>query len=92
MAVGVGRKPAPRPVRNGSSLQRTPHFGFIPSIIFAIFSMSNETRPRSSFAPVLATNVIPEAMQLVLVDGVDPAEAVAEAQARIVAIRDRLEG
>jgi hypothetical protein len=38
---------------------------------------------------VLATNLIPEAMQEVLVDGVDPAEAVAKAHAKIAAVTER---
>jgi multiple sugar transport system substrate-binding protein len=53
--------------------------------------ISFEAAPSAASGEVLATHVIPEALQTVLVDGVDPAEAVAQAHARIAAIYDRFE-
>ena len=51
--------------------------------------ISYAAAPSAASGEVLATHVIPEAMQEVLVDGVDPAEAVAKAQAKIAAITER---
>ena len=45
--------------------------------------------PSAASGEVLATNLIPEALQEVLVDGVDPAEAVGKAHAKIAAITER---
>jgi multiple sugar transport system substrate-binding protein len=45
--------------------------------------------PSAASGEVLATHVIPEALQEVLVDGVDPAEAVGHAHAKIAAIFER---
>ena len=45
--------------------------------------------PSAASGEVLATNLIPETLQTVLVDGVDPAEAVAAAHAKIAAISER---
>jgi ABC-type glycerol-3-phosphate transport system substrate-binding protein len=46
--------------------------------------------PTAASGEVLAIHVIPEALQLVLVEGIDPAEAVAEAHQKIAAIYERL--
>ena len=51
--------------------------------------ISYEAPPSAASGEVLATHVIPEALQTVLVDGVDPAEAVAAAHAKIAAISER---
>ena len=52
--------------------------------------ISYEAPPSAAAGEVLATHVIPEALQTVLVDGVDPAEAVAErARQKIAAISER---
>jgi multiple sugar transport system substrate-binding protein len=51
--------------------------------------ISFEAPPSAASGEVLATNVIPEALQTVLIDGVDPAEAVAAAHAKIAAISER---
>jgi multiple sugar transport system substrate-binding protein len=45
--------------------------------------------PSAASGEVLATHVIPEALQTVLIGGVDPAEAVAQAHRQIAAIADR---
>ena len=52
--------------------------------------ISYEAPPSAASGEVLATHVIPEALHTVLVDGVDPAEAVAKAHRRIAAISERL--
>jgi multiple sugar transport system substrate-binding protein len=46
--------------------------------------------PTAASGEILATNVIPEALQLVLVEGLDPAEAVGEAHQKIAAVYERL--
>ncbi len=51
--------------------------------------ISYEAPPSAAAGEVLATNLIPEALQTVLIDGVDPAEAVAAAHAKIAAISER---
>jgi multiple sugar transport system substrate-binding protein len=51
--------------------------------------ISYEAPPSAAAGEVLATHVIPEALQTVLVDGVDPAEAVASAHQKIAAISER---
>jgi ABC-type glycerol-3-phosphate transport system substrate-binding protein len=51
--------------------------------------ISYEAPPSAASGEVLATNLIPEALQTVLIDGVDPAEAVATAHAKIAAISER---
>jgi ABC-type glycerol-3-phosphate transport system substrate-binding protein len=51
--------------------------------------ISFEAPPSAAAGEVLATNVIPEALQTVLIDGVDPADAVAAAHAKIAAISER---
>jgi multiple sugar transport system substrate-binding protein len=45
--------------------------------------------PSAASGEVLATHVIPEALQTVLIDGVDPADAVARAHQKIAAIATR---
>ena len=67
-----------------------PEFSQFIEIADSGVPVSYEAPPTPTAGEVLATNVIPEAMQLVLVDGVDPAEAVAEGQQKIVAIHERL--
>jgi multiple sugar transport system substrate-binding protein len=67
-----------------------PEFSQFIEIADSGVPVSYEAPPTPTAGEVLATNVIPEAMQLVLVDGVDPAEAVAEVQQKIVAIHERL--
>ena len=68
-----------------------PEFSQFIEIAKTGVPVSYEAPPTATAGEVLATNVIPEAMQLVLVDGVDPAEAVAEVHQKIVAIHERLE-
>jgi multiple sugar transport system substrate-binding protein len=51
--------------------------------------ISYEASPSAASGEVLATHVIPEALQEVLLDGVDPAEAVARAHQKIAAISER---
>ncbi|MGI9499094.1 MAG: ABC transporter substrate-binding protein [Geminicoccaceae bacterium] len=46
--------------------------------------------PTAASGEILAIHVIPEALQLVLVEGIDPAEAVGEAHQKIAAIYERL--
>ena len=48
-----------------------------------------EAPPSAASGEVLATHVIPDAPQTVLIDGVDPADAVAAADAKIAAISER---
>ena len=67
-----------------------PEFGQFIEIAQTGVPVSYEAPPTATAGEVLATNVIPEAMQLVLVDDVDPAEAVAEVHQKIVAIHERL--
>ena len=69
-----------------------PEFSQFIEIANSGVPVSYEAPPTAAAGEVLAIHVIPEAMQLVLVDGVDPAEAVAEAHEKIVAIHERLEG
>jgi multiple sugar transport system substrate-binding protein len=52
--------------------------------------ISYETAPSGASDEILASNVIPKALQTVLVDGVDPAQAVASAHQKIAAIAERL--
>ena len=52
--------------------------------------ISHEGPPSAASDEVLASHVIPEALQQVLTDGVDPAEAVARAHQKIVTISERL--
>ena len=52
--------------------------------------VSFKSAPSAASGEILATHVIPEALQTVLVEGVDPATAVAEAHQRIEAIFKRL--
>jgi ABC-type glycerol-3-phosphate transport system substrate-binding protein len=51
--------------------------------------ISYEAPPSAASGEVLATHVIPEALQEVLLDRVDPAEAVARAHQKIAAISER---
>jgi multiple sugar transport system substrate-binding protein len=53
-------------------------------------SISWEGPPSAASDEVLATHVIPRALQEVLINGVDPAAAVASAHQQIVAISERL--
>ena len=52
--------------------------------------ISYETAPSGASDEILASNVIPKALQTVLIDGVDPAQAVASAHQKIAAIAERL--
>ena len=69
-----------------------PEFGQFIEIAKTGVPVSYEAPPSAAAGEVLAIHVIPEAMQRVLVEGIDPAEAVAEAHQKIVAIHERLEG
>jgi multiple sugar transport system substrate-binding protein len=51
--------------------------------------ISYEAPPSAASGEVLSTHVIPAALQEVLVDGLDPAEAVGHAHAKIAAIFER---
>ena len=53
-------------------------------------SISYRAPPSAACGEVLATHVIPEALREVLINGVEPAEAVASAHQKIVAIGERL--
>jgi multiple sugar transport system substrate-binding protein len=52
--------------------------------------LSYQAPPSAACGEVLATHVIPRALQEVLINGVDPAEAVASAHQQIAAISERL--
>lgn len=54
--------------------------------------VSHKGPPTAAAGEVLATHIVPEAMQTVLLEGVDPATAVGKAAAKIKAIYERLEG
>jgi multiple sugar transport system substrate-binding protein len=69
-----------------------PEFSKFIEIANTGVPVSYESPPTATAGEVLTTHLIPEAMQLVLVDGVDPAEAIGEAHEKIVAIHKRLEG
>jgi multiple sugar transport system substrate-binding protein len=69
-----------------------PEFSQFIEIANTGVPVSYEGPPSAAAGEVLSTHVIPEAMQLVLVEGIDPAEAVAEAHNKIAAIHERLEG
>jgi multiple sugar transport system substrate-binding protein len=69
-----------------------PEFSKFIEIANSGVPVSYESPPTATAGEVLTTHLIPEAMQLVLVDGVDPAEAIGEAHEKIVAIHKRLEG
>jgi multiple sugar transport system substrate-binding protein len=69
-----------------------PEFSQFIEIAKTGVPVSYEAPPSAAAGEVLAIHVIPEAMQRVLVEGVDPAEAVAEAHQKVVAIHERLEG
>jgi multiple sugar transport system substrate-binding protein len=66
-----------------------PEFSQFIEIAKSGVPVSYEAPPSPAAGEVLATSVIPEALQRVLVEGVDPADAVAEAHAKIVAISER---
>ena len=66
-----------------------PEFAEFTKIANTGVPISHEAPPSAASGEVLATNVIPEALQTVLVDGVDPAEAVAQAHQKIAAISER---
>ena len=66
-----------------------PEFAEFIKIANTGVPISHEAPPSAASGEVLATNVIPEALQTVLVDGVDSAEAVAQAHQKIAAIFDR---
>ncbi|MGH1480820.1 MAG: ABC transporter substrate-binding protein [Geminicoccales bacterium] len=67
-----------------------PEFSEFIEIASTGVPISYAGAPTAASGEVLATHVIPEALQLVLVEGVDPAEAVGEAHQKIAAIYDRL--
>ena len=67
--------------RNSPSLSISPPTG-VP--------ISYAGPPTAASGEILATHVIPEALQLTLVEGIDPAEAVGEAHQKIAAIYERL--
>ena len=69
-----------------------PEFSKFIEIANSGVPVSYESPPTATACEVLTIHLIPEAMQLVLVDGVDPAEAIGEAHQKIVAIHKRLEG
>jgi multiple sugar transport system substrate-binding protein len=67
-----------------------PQFAEFIDIADTGVPISHEAPPSAASGEVLATHVIPEALQEVLVNGVDPAEAVAGAHRRIAAISERV--
>jgi hypothetical protein len=66
-----------------------PEFAQFIEIAKSGVPVSYEAPPSPASGEVQVTFVIPEAMQRVLVEGVDPAEAVAGAHEKISAIYDR---
>jgi len=66
-----------------------PEFAAFVEIADTGVPISYGAPPSAASGEVLATNVIPEALQTVLADGVDPAEAVARAHLKIAAISER---
>jgi ABC-type glycerol-3-phosphate transport system substrate-binding protein len=66
-----------------------PEFAEFIKIANTGVPISYEAPPSAASGEVLAIDVIPEALQTVLVDGVDPAEAVAQAHQKIAAISER---
>jgi ABC-type glycerol-3-phosphate transport system substrate-binding protein len=66
-----------------------PEFAAFIEIADTGVPLSHAAPPSAASGEVLATNVIPEALQTVLLDGVDPAEAVARAHLKIAAISER---
>jgi multiple sugar transport system substrate-binding protein len=69
--------------------QERPEFNEFITIAETGVPVSYKGPPTAASGEVLATFVIPEALQQVLVNDVDPAEAVATAHANIKAIYDR---
>jgi multiple sugar transport system substrate-binding protein len=67
-----------------------PEFNEFIDIARTGVPVSYEGPPSAASGEVLQTHVIPEAIQEVLVNGVDPATAVGEAHAKIAAIVERL--
>jgi len=67
-----------------------PEYAEFIEIVATGVPISHEAPPSEASGEVLATHVIPEALQTVLVDGVDPAAAVARAHRKIAAISERL--
>ena len=65
-----------------------PEFAVFAEIAHTGVPISYQAPPSAASDEVLAAHVIPEALCKVLVDGVDPAEAVAEAHRKIVAISE----
>ncbi|MEM7021819.1 MAG: extracellular solute-binding protein [Pseudomonadota bacterium] len=66
-----------------------PEFSQFIEIAKSGVPISYQGAPTAASGEILALHVIPEALQTVLVDGVDPAEAVAEAHKKIAAIHER---
>jgi multiple sugar transport system substrate-binding protein len=66
-----------------------PEFAAFIEIAGTGVPISYEAPPSAAAGEVLAANVIPEALQEVLIKGVDPAEAVARAHRKIAAISER---
>lgn len=67
-----------------------PEFGEFIDIANTGVPVSFKSAPSAASGEILATHLIPEALQQVLVNGVDAASAVAEAHAKIKAIYGRL--
>ena len=67
-----------------------PQFAEFIAIANTGVPVSYEAPPSTASDEVLASNAIPEALRTVLVDGVDPAAAVARAHQRIAAISERM--
>ncbi|MCB1970403.1 MAG: extracellular solute-binding protein [Geminicoccaceae bacterium] len=69
-----------------------PQFNEFRKIAETGVPVSFKSAPTAGSGEVLATHIIPEAVQQVIVNEVPAADAVAEAHAKIKAIYDRLEG
>jgi multiple sugar transport system substrate-binding protein len=67
-----------------------PEFAAFIEIADTGVPISYEAPPSAASSELLATNVVPEALQEVLIHGVDPAEAVAQAHQKVAAISERL--
>ena len=91
IAANNGRfVPVYRDLSDDSWWTERPEFAEFFDIANTGAPISFEAPPSAASGEVLATHVIPEALQEVLIDGVDPAEAVARAHRKIAAISERL--
>ena len=69
-----------------------PEFNEFRAIAETGVPVSYKSAPSAGSGEVLATHIIPEAVQEVIVNGVSPKQAVADAHTKIAAIYERLNG